>query len=141
MRPEYLFPAAAIAMNGAIAITGWTTAPRVPPNPYIPPGWFVGSVWVVLFALLGWVYGQLKNTGARVGVLAFTAFCLAYPVATSALSARGVRFLNLLTLVGAFSLTLGILATGGSRLWMYCIPLLVWASYVNATDVYACFRS
>ena len=140
MRPEYLFPAAAVAMNGAIALTGWTTAPRVPPNPYIPPGWIVGSVWVVLFALLGWVYGQLKNVAVRAAVLAFTGFCLAYPVITSVLSARGVRFLNLLTLVGAFSVTLAVMGAS-TRLWMACLPLLAWATYVNMTDVYACYRS
>lgn len=89
----------AILINGALAI--WTDAFKdsasfqdagVRPGGLLaPPGWVVGSVWVVLFGLLGFARWRLIRTGADAGrraaswVIALVFVCALYPLYTGGL--------------------------------------------------------
>jgi hypothetical protein len=45
----YLVPP--LLLNGIIFGLGWDRDST--PNPYLPPGWAVGSIWMLLFAAMG----------------------------------------------------------------------------------------
>ena len=76
-----------VVLNGVIFGLGWNRASG--PNVGIPPGWFVGSMWVVLFAGMGlarWLLLRAATGRAEqrrvewVSLLAF--LCLLYPLYT-----------------------------------------------------------
>jgi tryptophan-rich sensory protein len=75
-----------LAMNGLIFGLGWATSR--PTNPLIPPGWAVGTIWMLLFAAMGlarWlVRGSSPAMAIAVDALAF--LCLIYPLYTVGLS-------------------------------------------------------
>ena len=69
----------ALAANGAIFAFGWNQSRFVMPR-WTPPGWAIGSVWVVLFVLFGiarWRLGhaaaELRPLGGRSQVMVQTA--------------------------------------------------------------------
>ena len=82
-----------------------------PKNPYLPPGYVVGAIWVVLFGLLGYAHYRFSHTAkptplASPAIAATILFCLAYPILTSALrDPRVSRALNTATLVIACATT------------------------------------
>jgi translocator protein len=76
-----------LLLNGMIFGLGWNT--NSAPNPYLPPGWVVGTIWMVLFAAMGiarWlVVGNAEHRHAkRVAILGL--LCLIYPLYTLGLS-------------------------------------------------------
>ena len=106
-------------------------------NPYIPPGGIVGLIWMILFALLGYVHyrlymqnGQKLSTGCII-LIVFWLYSLAYPILTSFSGNPSVYFaLNL----GAFFFALAILMQvqqENSDLVPWTFPLLLWTGYVN----------
>ena len=109
-----VFVSATIIVNGLIAQIGWeggNASFTEGPN-HLPAGGIIGLVWTVLFigmASAFWLLASAKETNAKrkAGeVLAFTLFCLSYPVFTIGFS---VPFLVL---------------TGN----LFCI---VWSSYLT----------
>jgi len=130
---------AASLMNGLIFSQKWNiTTYR---NPYIPGGGIVGIVWLVLFALLGYVHFKLymqnnkKFSNACITLILFFLYSLAYPVLT-AFSGNPLVFtaLNL----GAFFFALVIAAQvfdENSDLIPFVIPLIAWTSYVNVVTL------
>jgi len=47
---------AALLMNGIIFSQKWNISKGLPKNPYIPGGGIVGAIWMIIFALLGYVH-------------------------------------------------------------------------------------
>ena len=136
----------AIIMNVIIYSFKWNvrTSEGKINNPLIPPGYIVGSVWIIIFGLLGYVHYLLykQNNGVSfvsISVVCFFIFCLLYPVLTSGLSKQNANMLNLLTLILSFSLAIVLVKTLPST-FKYIIPLLLWASYVNITDAIQCSK-
>ena len=103
-----------------------------PKNPYLPPGYVVGAIWVVLFGLLG--YAHYRFTLASPAIAATILFCLAYPILTSALrDPRVSRALNTATLVIACATTAVCLYESPADALLLA-PLVAWAAYVNWAD-------
>jgi len=83
-----------LVLNGIIFGLGWDVS--TPPSPYLPPGWVVGSIWVVLFiamAIARWLLVRAHTIAAardaRLVVLLGT-LCLIYPLYTVGLSSQSI---------------------------------------------------
>ena len=128
---------AALLMNGLIFSQGLKINKNQNPNPYIPPGIFVGLIWLILFALLGYVhyclYSGNRNrfTAASIIIILFILYSLAYPIIT-AFSSNPNTFslLNQGALLFAAITTAAVYQEDASLL-PYMIPLLAWTTYVN----------
>ena len=110
-------------------------------NPYLPPGYVIGPIWMGIFALLGYAHYLLyrvnhRSTTASIAIVGLFLFCMAYPLLTG-LRAKNGLLLNLATLVLAFVVSLLVVAESASTV-VWFIPLLVWATFVNAVFVLEC---
>ena len=129
--------AAAVLMNGLIFSQKWKIAKYENPNPYIPPGGIVGAIWLILFAILGYVHYKLymlnhkKLSVACITLILFFLYSLAYPLITSFSTNPNAFFLlNLGALLFAITVAAQVYKED-SKLFPYTIPLLAWTTYVN----------
>lgn len=144
--PALAFPLTAVAMNGLVYGLGWNQESRgdseSPREPLLPPGYVIAIVWITLFALMGTVYGRLPGgSGARMALLAYTGYCLAYPLLTSGLRMGATAdLLNAGALLGALALVGYLTVETGKFPWLLT-PLLAWTGYVNAIGAYRKFAA
>jgi len=135
----------ALSMNSVIYIFGINKQNKeIKDNQYaklLPPGYVIGIIWTIIFGLLGYAHYlmyKLKdkiNIGS-VSIVLVIIFCLLYPVITSLKFKYGL-LLNLITLIISF--VLGIIIILESKyIFLYIIPFIVWASYVNVVDTLIC---
>ena len=125
---EILFPIyLAIIVNLLIYTFG--LVPTQPQNKFIPPGYIVGSIWIVLFGLLGYIHHRLGNYSsyASVSIYVFIIYALLYPFLTGL---RNMDIYNKIALVLAFLSSL-LLYNENTHLIPYILPLLAWVTYVN----------
>ncbi len=124
--------------NGLIFGLGWAgPSSAIRPNHLLPPGWAIGSVWVVLLALLGvafwWLASDASLTARKQStwVLALIAFCLAYPFYTFGMRSEVLGFMgNLATMVVSAALAGRVLSL--SRLAAALIFLTtLWVTYAT----------
>jgi hypothetical protein len=116
-------------LNAVVFSLGWNSSSNgIKKNPYLPPGYIIGSVWVVILGVLGALYYHTRS----VAVVGLIVFCLLYPFLTAGLRMNTLSaVLNLVTLVFAFVVTIII-----PRVYiMYMVPILVWTGYVNVTQL------
>jgi tryptophan-rich sensory protein len=78
-----------LALNGLIFCLHWpSTTAATHANPMLPPGWAVGSIWLLLFLAMGtgrWLARLISPPAARwIDTLAI--LCLLYPLYTVGLS-------------------------------------------------------
>jgi tryptophan-rich sensory protein len=133
---------AAIIMNGIIytfGINKYSEKNKI--NPYIPQGYVIGTIWVIILGLLGYlhylVYKKYEAITFTSLLIIFTIlFCISYPLITGLIVKNGL-LLNLITLILAFILALFII-TESKYMFIYLIPLLVWASYINIAFTIQC---
>jgi tryptophan-rich sensory protein len=110
-------------------------------NPYLPPGYVIGTIWMVLFGLLGYAHYLLysvnqRPTRASLSIVGLFLFCLAYPVFTG-LRVKSGLLLNLVTLILAFVVSMLVLVESVSVVKWF-IPLIAWATFVNVVFVVEC---
>ena len=111
-------------------------------NPYLPPGYIVGIVWIIIFGFLGYSYYLIFNkykklTLALVSLILMIIFSLLYPFLTQKFNNETMsRFLNILTLI--FSIIVGIIVFIEYKpAFIYITPLILWSFYVNCIDLLA----
>lgn len=131
----------ALVMNGIIYSKQWNDNDNKNEkvNKYIPPGYIVGSIWVVIFGLLGaamWI--TRADYISMYSIVVMIAFSLLYPVITRLSYGKLSVLMNRLTWILAF--TLAIIITARNKypftgLWLLT-PLLAWSSYVNVVDTF-----
>ena len=133
-----------VGLNGLIFALGWSGAPRdaaMSQRPLLPPGWVIGGVWTALFALFAAAHWWLASAGdqahrqAARWVLAFMAFCLAYPFYTAGFAAEQVGFAaNLLTIAlnGLLVGRLWPVSRGAALLMTPSLPWVCFATYAVA---------
>lgn len=109
-------------------------------NPYLPPGYIIGIVWIIIFGFLGYTFYLLlnKNKKFTIGLLALILmliFCLLYPFFTQGFNNEYIsRFLNILTFI--FSIIVGLIVFSEYKsAFLYIIPLILWSLYVNVSDL------
>jgi len=125
----------AVAMNGVIWRMGWGSRGEtgMMKSEYLPPGWVIGGVWMVLFGFLGWTHWLVrKDWKARTALQILIAYCLMYPVLTGGLRERLGRLFNVVALILSYVATMFVVMGRHDLRWM--LPLLAWVSYVNVTD-------
>jgi len=131
----------AIMMNGIIYTFGIIKKNKSIRNPLIPPGYVIGTIWIIIFGLLGYVHYllyKLKNgiSFTSIFLIFVFLFCISYPLITGFKEKSGL-LLNLITLILAF--ILGMLVIIESKyIFLYIIPLILWAAYVNIAYVIQC---
>ena len=79
-----------LLLNGIIFGLGWDA--HTAPSPYLPPGWLVGTIWLLLFTAMGtarWLL--LRADGKRSGLVVLLALlCLIYPLYTVGLRSESI---------------------------------------------------
>jgi tryptophan-rich sensory protein len=132
----------AIIMNGIIYMFGINKQDNKSIiNPLIPPGYVIGTIWIIIFGLLGYVHYLLYKLKNRISftslfLIFVILFCISYPLITGLKQKSGL-LLNLITLILAF--ILGMLVIIESKyIFIYIIPLILWATYVNIAYVIQC---
>jgi tryptophan-rich sensory protein len=129
----------AVAMNAWIYSIGLNKySDREKPNPLIPPGYIIATIWTVLFGLMGYTHYLLGNpySLASMSIVVLITFSILYPVFTGLRKKSGL-LLNLVALILSF--TSAILVYKESVYAFYwLIPLLAWTIYVNAAFVIEC---
>jgi tryptophan-rich sensory protein len=133
---------AALMMNGIIYTFGINKQNNKNIiNPLIPPGYIVGTIWIIIFGLLGYTHYLLYKLKDGISftslfLIFVLLFCIAYPLITGLKEKSGL-LLNLITLILAF--ILGMLVIIESKyIFIYVIPLILWAIYVNVAYVIQC---
>jgi len=132
----------AIIMNGIIYTFGINKQyNKSIINPLLPPGYVIGTIWIIILGLLGYVHYllyKLKNgiSFTSIFLIFVILFCISYPLITGLKQKSGL-LLNLISLILAF--ILGILVIIESKyIFIYIVPLILWATYVNAVYVIQC---
>jgi len=132
-----------IIINGIIYSQGWKkNSQKNIKNPLIPPGYIIGFIWIFIFTLLGYAHYLLYKLKegfslASISIILLFIFCMAYPFLTSGFKEKKGLILNLITLILAFIVSL-IVIVQSINIFLYFIPLLLWASYVNFAYVVEC---
>jgi len=126
------FVTVTIGLNGLIFGLGWQD--RGQNGVSGPPGWLVGAILVVLFALFGAAHGLMRGLRETAWVWqmrCFTLLCFAYPIYTGGLQSRGIGLIGcLLSLIWAIALTL--LAWRKSRVTsLLMLPSVVWLCFAT----------
>jgi hypothetical protein len=125
---EIFFPISlAIIANLLIYTLG--IVPSQPKNKMIPPGYIVGSIWMVLFGLLGYIHHRLAkySSYASISIYVFIGYSLSYPFFTRL---ENTDIYNKMAWVLAFLCSL-LLYYENRVLIPYILPLLAWVTYVN----------
>lgn len=109
---------------------------------YIPPGYIIGIIWIIIFGLLGYAHYLLfvKHNGritfSSLSIIFIIIFCLLYPFITG-LKVKSGLLLNLISLILAF--TLGIIIILESKfIFLFILPLILWTSFINIIDTLQC---
>ena len=102
---------------------------------YLPPGAIIGSVWIILLGLLGYIYSLIDNKNKsmntqKILLILLTIFCLSYSILTANSTKRFSKNYNYLTLFFVLILYYSIY-TKYPKISHYLIPLLCWVLYVN----------
>ena len=134
-----------LVLNGVIFGLGWNRASG--PQVGIPPGWFVGSLWVMLFAGMGtarWLllraargHGE-ERRAEWVSLLAF--LCLLYPLYTLGLRDDRVGLLgNVITaVVGIWVAAFAWKRVRAAGMWLAAV--CAWLLYAAGATAYGIWR-
>jgi tryptophan-rich sensory protein len=120
----------AMAMNGLIYMKGWGGGYK---NPMLPPGYIIGSIWIVILGLLGYAHYLTFPSAASVAIAITILYCLSYPFFTSGLQYNKSKLYNTLALLVSFSTAI-LVVVHDKNAFYYMVPLLAWASYVKLVE-------
>lgn len=125
---------ATLALNGIIFSTGLQSDGELRELvPFAPPGWFIGAVWVVLFALYGVARWKAITAGAQNAagwITGLMIWALAYPFTSAGFDLYYGALANLLSLI--FALFVFVRTWRGEQVaaqWL--VPSLLWMIFAN----------
>jgi len=116
----------AIVLNFYIYMQGWNNDNEK--NSKLPPGYIIGSIWIIILGLLGYIHFLLYPSGYSWFIVLTILYCLSYPFLTSGLQNTDNNIYNLIALILAIIVT--IIMYYRSNI-IYAIPFLLWTFYVN----------
>ena len=104
-------------------------------NTYLPPGYLIGFIWVVIFGLLGFIYmkvDQKKNKDyiSRFSIMFFVALCFMYGSLIEGKSSRFIKNYNYIAFIALCCLTY-ILSNSVMEYKLYLLPIFLWVGYVS----------
>ena len=124
-----LVAAAVNGLIGALGLNGPDESLREPA--FAPPGWFIGGMWVALFALMGAARWAAVRDGDRRGgwwIVGLLAICVAYPFYTSGFDLVPSMTGNVVTLVAAVALALRLRRTSRTAALLIA-PTAAWVAF------------
>lgn len=127
----FLFSLLAIAINTMIYNKQFVnTKPQT--SKYLPPGYIVGSIWVLLFGLLGYIIYRLQNytSVASISIYGFILFSVLYPFITKLSPGSLSDMFNKIAFLLACSVCY-LVYSENPGLTLYLLPLFFWMVYVN----------
>lgn len=116
----------AIVLNFYIYTQGWNNDNEK--NSKLPPGYIIGSIWIIILGLLGYIHFLLYPSVYAWFIVLTILYCLSYPFLTSGLQNTDNSIYNLIALLLAIIVT--IIMYYKSNI-IYAIPFLLWTFYVN----------
>lgn len=118
-------------------------------NKYLPPGFLIGIIWIVVFGSLGMSY-MLSYIGdpellhnkefprgwsqAPILTIVVAAYCLLYPLLAHYVDQKYIPLLNFIGLIMAYALGIVVIQEYVAAFW-YVLPLIVWTTYVCFADL------
>jgi hypothetical protein len=107
---------------------------RVSNNRFLPPGYVIGIIWIVLFGLLGYInyilYKEQKLVGYFLIILLLFLY-ISYPYITRKYSNKKyIEFMNRLSLIITIFISIYIFKIS-KKAFYFMIPVLLWLMYVN----------
>jgi tryptophan-rich sensory protein len=99
------------------------------PNKYLPPGYIIGIVWVIILGFLGYAHFLRYCSFTSVYIVLIIVYCLSYPFLTYKKTEEEAWIYNLIALALAFSLFI-IVYIDNIYNSLYILPLLLWSTYV-----------
>jgi drug/metabolite transporter (DMT)-like permease len=99
---------------------------------YIPPGYIVGTIWTLLFGLLGYIIYRLQNytSVASISIYIFILFSVLYPFITKLSPGSLSDMFNKIAFLLACSVCY-LVYSENHGLTIYLLPLFFWMVYVN----------
>lgn len=116
----------AIVLNFYIYTQGWNNDNEK--NSKLPPGYIIGSIWIIILGLLGYIHFLLYPSVYSWFIVLTILYCLSYPFLTSGLQNTDNNIYNVIALILAIIVT--IIMYYKSNI-IYAIPFLLWIFYVN----------
>jgi len=134
-----------LVLNGVIFGLGWNrqSADAKDQIAGLPPGWAVGTIWMVLFTGMGvarWLLLTRAPRGLAEGPSVLAFLCLLYPLYTSGLQDNHVGLIgNVLTAVVA--VPLAVMVWRWSREASGCLAAVcAWLVYAAGATAYGLYR-
>jgi tryptophan-rich sensory protein len=105
---------------------------KIQKSKYIPPGYIVGTIWVLLFGILGYIIYRLHNytSVASISIYGFILFSLLYPFITNLSPGSLSDICNKIALLLAYTVCY-LVYIENHGLAIYLLPLFFWITYVN----------
>ena len=101
---------------------------------YFPPGYIVGSIWVLLFGILGYILFRLHHYSsfASISIYIFVLFSVLYPFITKLSPGSLSDMFNKIAFLLACTVCF-LVYREKPGLAIYLLPLFSWITYVNIT--------
>lgn len=104
-------------------------------NKYLPAGYLIGAIWVIIFGILGYIYTKInlnkdKYCYSRFSIMLFVVICFMYGPFTTGKSSRFIKNYNYIAFLLLCLLTY-ILSFNVQKYYIYLIPLFLWVGYVS----------
>jgi tryptophan-rich sensory protein len=105
---------------------------KIQKSKYLPPGYIVGTIWTLLFGLLGYIISRLQNytSVASISIYIFVVFSVLYPFITKLSPGSLSDMFNKLAFLLACSICY-LVYKENPGVTLYLLPLLFWMVYVN----------
>jgi translocator protein len=136
-----------LLVNGLIFGLGWNTAEERTLLTFEPPGWVIGSVWIVLLTLLAIARWRLNASGnlnnqnnraaqkARAWVTGLLVFCLLYPFYSLAVDSLVGGLLGNLGTIGLALIAIASAWRNNRTAAFLVSPVVAWVSFATVIVV------
>jgi tryptophan-rich sensory protein len=118
-------------------------------NKYLPPGFMIGIIWIVIFGCLGYsfylsyvgdpdlLYNKefpRKWSQATILTIVVASYCMLYPFLTIVVDEKYYQLLNFIALIMAYALGIVVIQEYVAAFW-YVLPLIAWTTYICFADI------
>lgn len=118
----------AIIINFYIYTQGWNNNNKNTKG--LPPGYVIGAIWIVILGLLGYIHFLLYPSIESWFIVFTIIYCLSYPFLTSGLKETNNTIYNIIALILAIIVFIGVFYKN-KLMSLLVIPFLLWTLYVN----------
>jgi tryptophan-rich sensory protein len=105
---------------------------KIQKSKYLPSGYIVGTIWTLLFGLLGYILYRLHNytSVASISIYIFVLFSVLYPFITKLSPGSLSDMFNKIAFLLAYMVCY-LVYSENPGLTKYLLPLFCWITYVN----------